>query len=68
MEELQLVSEIAGKPGEALYLPGNVQLLGYLINDRDAFEAAGIDPAAIATFDDFIAACARSRGRGQHRR
>ena len=58
MDELQLVSEIGGKPGEALYLPGNVQLLGWLINDRDAFEAPASTPRRIATFDDLMAACA----------
>lgn len=57
MDELQLVSEIGGKPGQALYLPGNMQLLGWLITDRDAFAAAGVDPASLKTFDDLITAC-----------
>lgn len=58
MDELQLVSEIAGKPGQALYLPGNVQLLGWLLNDRDAWAAAGLDPANLTSFDDLMGACA----------
>jgi ABC-type glycerol-3-phosphate transport system substrate-binding protein len=64
MEELQLVSEIAGKPGEALYLPGNVQLLGYLMYSRPIFEQVGIDPASIATVDDFFTACSAIREAG----
>ena len=58
------MSEIAGKPGEALYLPGNVQLLGYLMYSRPIFAEVGIDPASIATFDDFIAACGQIRDAG----
>ena len=57
VDEMALVGDIAGKPGEALYLPGNVQLLGWLIYDRDAFAAAGVDPASISSFDDLITAC-----------
>jgi ABC-type glycerol-3-phosphate transport system substrate-binding protein len=57
MEEQQLVSEIAEKDGQALYLPGNVQLLGWLIHDREAFEAADVDPASFQGFDDLVAAC-----------
>ncbi len=58
MDELQLVSEIAGKDGQALYLPGNVQLLGWLLYDRDAWSAAGLDPATLTGFDDLMSACA----------
>ncbi|MBX3028893.1 MAG: carbohydrate ABC transporter substrate-binding protein [Chloroflexi bacterium] len=58
MDELQLVSEIAGKDGQALYLPTNVQLLGWLLYDRDAWATAGLDASALTSFDDLMAACA----------
>lgn len=65
MDEQQLVSEIAEQPGSALYMPGNMQLLGWAYYKRDALEAAGVDPAAIASFDDFINACAAIEATGQ---
>lgn len=64
LAEIDLVSEIAGRPGETLYLPGNMQLLGWVIYSRPLFEEAGIDPATLATFDDFISACGQLKEAG----
>ena len=64
LDEMQLVSEIAGKPGEALYLPGNVQLLGWVMYSRPIFDEVGIDPAALQSFDDFMTACSQIRDAG----
>lgn len=57
VDEIALVGEIAGKPGETMYLPGNVQLLGWFISSRPVLEEVGIDPASLASYDDLIAAC-----------
>jgi ABC-type glycerol-3-phosphate transport system substrate-binding protein len=55
--EMEVVATFAGKPGQALYLPGNMQLLGWPIYSRSSFDAAGVDAAAITTYDAFIEAC-----------
>ena len=57
LNEMDLVADIAGKPGEALYLPGNMQLLGWAIYSRPLFEQAGVDVASLDSYDDLIAAC-----------
>lgn len=55
--EMDVVSTFAQKPGEALYLPGNMQLLGWPIYSKSSFTGTGIDPASITTYDAFIQAC-----------
>jgi len=55
--EMDLVSQMMGRPDEVFYLPGNMQLLGWPYYWLSDFEEHSIDPAAMTTFDDFIAAC-----------
>ena len=57
--EMQLVSTIGGKPGKALYLPGNMQMLGWVIYSQKLFDQAGVDAASLKTYDDFITACGK---------
>jgi ABC-type glycerol-3-phosphate transport system substrate-binding protein len=64
LDEVQLVSEIAGKDGETLYLPGNMQLLGWAYYSRPLFEQAGVDVDSLQTYDDFIAACGQLQDAG----
>lgn len=62
--EMDIVSQIAKKPGQALYMPGNMQLLGWPIYWRKDFQQAGVDPTQLKTFDDFIAACGKIKAAG----
>ncbi|MBZ0292533.1 MAG: extracellular solute-binding protein [Anaerolineae bacterium] len=57
LNEMEIVANIVGRPGDAMYLPGNMQLLGWPIYWIPDFEANDIDPQAFTSFDDFVAAC-----------
>ena len=56
LSELDLVSEIAGTD-KPLYMPGNMQLLGWPMYSQKLFADAGLDASTIKTYDDFINAC-----------
>jgi len=64
LTELDLVGQIAKKPGLALYLPGNMQVLGWTYYWRKDFEKAGIRAEDIKTYDDFIATCGKLKAAG----
>jgi len=64
LDEMDLVANIAGTPGEAFYLPGNMQLLGWVIYNRELFEQAGLDADSIGSYDDFVAACGQLQEAG----
>lgn len=64
LSEMDLVSEIGKKPGQALYLPGNMQVLGWPFYWIKDFEKAGINAADLKTYDDFIAACGKLKAAG----
>jgi ABC-type glycerol-3-phosphate transport system substrate-binding protein len=57
VNEMNLVGDIAGKPGEAMYLPGNMQVLGWPIYWIEDLQKNGIDPSKMSKWDDFTAAC-----------
>jgi len=57
LSEMDTVAGIVGRPGEAFYLPGNMQLLGWPYYWIPDFEANEIDASTFKSFDDFIAAC-----------
>jgi ABC-type glycerol-3-phosphate transport system substrate-binding protein len=57
VSEMDLVGDIAGKPGEAMFLPGNMQVLGWLIYWIDDLQKNGVDPSKLSKWDDFTAAC-----------
>ena len=52
-DEMELVADLVGMSGDALYLPGNMQLLGWFYYWIEDFEANGIDKDALVTWDDF---------------
>jgi len=64
LSEMDLVSEIAKKPGQALYIPGNMQVLGWPYYWIKYFDQAGIKASDIKTFDDFIAVCGKLKAAG----
>ncbi len=64
VQEMDLVSQIVGRPDEVFYLPGNMQLLGWPYYWIEDFETHDIDVAAMTTFDDFIAACQKLKDAG----
>ena len=64
LTEMDLVSQIAKKPGESLYIPGNMQVLGWPYYWRKDFEKAGIKAEDIKTYDDFIATCGKLKAAG----
>jgi ABC-type glycerol-3-phosphate transport system substrate-binding protein len=53
LDEMELVSSLVDKSGDAVYLPGNVQLLGWLFFWIEDFDAHGIDKDALVTWADF---------------
>ena len=53
LDEMELVSNLVGKSGDAMYLPGNVQLLGWLFYWIEDFEANGIDKDTLTTWASF---------------
>ncbi len=57
LSEMELVAGIVDLSGDALYLPGNMQLLGWLYYWIPTFEERGIDASALQTWDDFDALC-----------
>ena len=57
LNEMELVANIVDLSGDALYLPGNMQLLGWLYYWIPTFEERGIDVSALQTWDDFEALC-----------
>lgn len=52
-DEMELVAGLAGKSGDAMYLPGNMQLLGWLYYWIEDFEANGIDKDSLKAWADF---------------
>ncbi len=62
--EMDLVSQAAGRPDEVLYIPGNMQLLGWPYYWIPDFEANDIDPTTFKTYDDFIATCTKLKAAG----
>lgn len=57
LSEMELVAGIVDMSGEALYLPGNMQLLGWVYYWIPTFEERGIDVASMQTWGDFEAVC-----------
>ena len=57
LSEMELVAGIVDKSGDALYLPGNMQLLGWVYYWIPIFEERGIDVSALQAWDDFEALC-----------
>ena len=55
--EINLVADIGGKPGNTLYLPGNMQVLGWVYYWIDDFKKNNIDPSTLKSWGDFTAAC-----------
>ena len=55
LSEMELVANIVDLPGDALYLPGNMQLLGWVYYWIPTFEERGIDPSTFNTWEDFEA-------------
>ncbi len=57
LNEMAIVGNIVGDPEAAMYLPGDMQLLGWPFYWLSDFEDNDIDASSLKTFDDFIAAC-----------
>ncbi len=55
LSEMEIVANIVDLPGESLYLPGNMQLLGWVYYWIPTFEERGIDPSTFNTWEDFEA-------------
>ena len=56
--EMELVASSFGElPGEALYLPGNMQLLGWIYYWIPKFEELGVDASGLNTWEDFETLC-----------
>src|SRR5262249_19282069 len=64
VQEMDLVSQIVGQTDKTFYLPGNMQLLGWLLYWIPDFQKNGIDPTSFKTFDDFTAACKKLKAAG----
>jgi raffinose/stachyose/melibiose transport system substrate-binding protein len=65
LSEMALVAKIAKQPDKAIYLPGNMQLLGWPYYWVKDFEDNGIDAAGFKTFADFEAACDKLKAAGR---